>query len=244
MQVIFYLLKGIDPNCQRHVVFVDLLPYDGCLPLAVIEGSRGPPGILGVGGVQGYLTKEVSNGTLGCISVAWTSNQPEREAIKALVEQVVKENILRSLRLGGSNLRGASSVPPMKPQVFVVTQQPLALDETKFTYTKPLSDGTLPLKQTVLSSFASAPDSVQHQLQELVEAHNREFNQSGRPFKDNKRGADDTDEIQEEATAASLEGQAGVPQTMELLLQMFPHAEVVPGPPKLDIILVRNGGTE
>lgn len=228
--MLVYLLTGIDRKYQRHVVVADLLPYDGCLPLAVIELSRGPPGVESVGE------------TFSCVSVLWTSTQPEREAIKAHIEQVVKANILLSLRVGGSSLRGASSVPPIQPQT--ETHDLPALDENQFKYTKPLSDGTLPFKQTVLSSFANAPDDVQGQLKQFVDLHNSEVNQSGRPFKDNKRGADDTDEMQEEAMAASLEGQADVPQTKELLLEMFPHAEVLRGLNKLEIIMVKKGGTE
>lgn len=242
-QVIFYLLKGLEPNFQRHVVLVDLMPYDGWLQVAAIEGSRGFPRVLGAGGAQCRLQREVSNETLCCISLAWTSSQLEKESIVDLVAQIVKERLLLWLRLGGSNLRGATDVPPLKPQVQL--KQPLALDEKLFKYTKPLSDGTLPFRQTVLSTFAQMPGDVQCQLQEFVQKHNCEFNPSGRPYKDNKRGLNDTSEIQEEATAASLQCQAGLPQNMELLLQTLPHADVLPGlVAELEVVVVRNGGTE
>ena len=243
-QVIHSVLKGMHPSHQRNVILVDLLPYDGCLPLAAIEGiNEDDGGVPGVGGVLGaQKKKEVTNEALGCISAVWAFQPPEKLVLKTFIEGRIRGAIMQSLRSGGSKLRGADLVPPVKAMETVT--ESAVLDESKFKYTKPLSDGTLPIRQTVLSAFDEADPGIQSKLDQLVQVHNTEHNPSGRPFKDNKRGADDTDDIKAEAEAVSLAGQADVPQTKALLLEKFPGAPVLAGQAEFEYIVVRDGGIE
>lgn len=217
------------------------MPYDGTLPLAAIEGlHEDEGGVGGVGGVQ--KKKEVANEALGCISAVWAFQPSEKVVLKAFIEARIRGAIMQSLRSGGSKLRGAETVPPVKAMETVT--ESAVLEEAKFKYTKPLSDGTLPIRQTVLLGFDDSGAIVQGKLEQLVQAHNAEHNPSGRPFKDNKRGPDDTEDIVAEAEAVALAGQAEVPQTKALLLEKFPLAAVLAGSPDFEYIVVKDGRME
>jgi hypothetical protein len=203
-------------------------------------GVGGFGGVGGVGGVQ--KRKEVANEGLGCISAIWAFQPSEKVVLNTFIEGRIRAAIMQSLRSGGSKLRGAERVPPVKAMEAVT--QSAVLEEVKFKYTKPLSDGTLPFRQTVLSAFDDAGPDVQGKLDQFVQAHYGEHNPSGRPFKDNKRGPDDNEVIEAEAEAVAIAGQADVPQTKALLLEKFPSAAVLAGSPEFEYIVVKDGRME
>lgn len=220
------MLKNIKKS-PMHVLVVDLLPYDGTLALACATGLKvadsgdaeepalpALPGVSGVSRKKRRIEDEISVSSVGCISVLWAGGEEHIRLTKNHIHERITQSLLQSLRTGNSSLPAASEVPAVRSFDTFTTAVLPVLDESRFKHTRPLSDKTLPILQSVYDEFEDTDSGVKAEFEEFVKLHNVEWNRSCKPFNNRKRGLDDTETKDLDAEGAvNLAGQPGIPQT-------------------------------
>ena len=243
-QVLRSLLKNVVTNATNSVAVIDLIPYDASLPLMCLsglgevgpddsedQGVTGLTGVTGVSGVRGSRPDVPFVKHFACFSVLCFGKEEDRAETKTFIQKRVVEAARLAVRCGRSMLPGAEDIPAVRSlQSF--TAQPgtcQQLDESKFKHTKPLADFTLPVLQKSYDEFEDADQHLKASFAELIDKHDKEFNPSGRPWKDHTRPRGEDDSTEVEGEAVTLTGQPDVPQTKALLMETYPDAQILPG---------------
>ena len=214
------MLKNIQTSTHVHVIVVDLLPYDGTLPLACSTGLKVAPEEPEVTGVSGVARKkrriedDFPVSSVGCISVLWAGGDQHIETTKTFVKARIAQNLLMHLRTSTSALPAAANVPVIRSFDSFNSGVAPVLDESKFKHTKPLSDKSLPILQSVYDEFEEYDADVKNEFNIIVTQHNEIYNKSGKPYNNRKKDSnDDGQDISMDSDAVNLAGQAGIPQT-------------------------------
>ena len=256
MQVLRGLLKGVREGRTRTAYVVDLMPYDGTLPLAVSRGVPDDdidlPGITGHSGVPEAKRRKKDNARIdhiGCASVIWAgANRDEFKQVRDFISDRLEEDLKVGIRTGNSNLPEAAEVPPVRTlESFSNSTKVPELDESKFKHTKPLADLTLPVLQSVHDEIEEMEREIQLEFEELVSSHNREFNPSGRAFKDRPGMTDDKDPETAPADSVALVSGPDDPATKDDLIAKFgpENTIVLPGSSSgFEMVAVRDGQSD
>ena len=257
MQVLRGVLKGVCEGQTKTCVVVDLLPYDGTLPLAVSRGVSDDdgdlPGISGGPGIpDGKRRKKepfVKIDDMSCISILWAgTNKDEidlRQQVRVFVRDRLTEDMKVGIRTGTSTLPDAAEVPHFRPlDSFIAITRAPTLDAARFEHTKPLADLTLPILQTVHDEFDGYFPDICREFTEIVAQHNVEFNPSGRAFNGMQGVTNDEDPKMSPADSVALVSGPNDPVTKEDVIAKFglEHTVVLPGSsPDFEMIAVRDG---
>ena len=192
-KVLAALLKGIDIGTQSGCMVVDLIPYDASLGSATMSLRRE------VGGLP----------NMGCMSMIWVGTESDRLAVNEFIDRTTRCNLSMQMKKGESGVQGAAELGPERDAASFGTERPV-LDEKKFKYTRPMSDGTLRLHQILYTKWAD-DDRFKEQFDKLAAGHNEHFNLSGVPYKAaNKRTADKYS-LRDHSDAVNLSGVPGAP---------------------------------
>ena len=228
MQVLRGVLKGVCEGQTKTCVVVDLLPYDGTLPLAVSRGVSDDdgdlPGISGGPGIpDGKRRKKepfVKIDDMSCISILWAgTNKDEidlRQQVRVFVRDRLTEDMKVGIRTGTSTLPDAAEVPHFRPlDSFIAITRAPTLDAARFEHTKPLADLTLPILQTVHDEFDGYFPDICREFKEIVAQHNVEFNPSGGAFNGMQGVTNDEDPKMSPADSVALVSGPNDPVTKE-----------------------------
>ena len=236
---------------------VDLLPYDGTLPLALSRGvpddDSDLPGISGGPGVPDAKRRKKESFAkidhIGCISVLWAgANKDDFKHVRAFIIDRLEEAMKVGIRTGTSTLPEAADVPPFRPldSFTAITKAPV-LDATSFKHTKPLADLTLPVLQSVHDEFEDTLPEIATSFEEIVARHNAEFNPSGRAFKDRPGMKDDKAPKMVPADLVALVSASDDPATKEDIIAKFgpDNTVVLPGSSSgFEMVAVRDGQSD
>ena len=180
------LFRGLPGLTSAHVAaIVDLLPYDGSLPRAVMEVARHQTGLP----------------IMRCGSIVWTGPIPNRSAFESFLSTDARNHMYQLSKDSHYNVPGMGILP----EVPVEGQKPTFREE-HFKITKPQSDLTLPVRQSILDEWeAEDQERVEYRtaLRQLIQEHNKEWNPSGVPWKV-KRPMEEDSQSRAEADAVTL----------------------------------------
>ena len=256
MQVLRGLFKGMRDGRIRSAYVIDLMPYDGTLPLAV---SRGIPeeefDVTGISGISGApeakrrKKESVKIENIGCLSLLWAgANKDECKQVREFIRDRLEEDMKVGIRTGCSSLPEASEVPPVRTlESFSTATQAPELDESKFKHTKPLADCTLPVLQSIHDEVEDMEREIRQEFESIVSLHNREFNPSGRAFKDRPGRDDDKDPETAPADSVALVTGPDDPTTKDAIIAKFgpDNTVVLPGSSSgFELVAVRDGQSD
>jgi len=256
MQVLRGLFKGMRDGRIRSAYVIDLLPYDGTLPLAVSRGIPDEEGDLtGIAGISGgpeakrRKKASVKIDHIGCLSVLWAgANKDECKQVREFISDRVEEDLKIGIRTGNSSLPEASEVPPIRTlESFASATKAPELDESKFKHTKSLADSLLPVMQSVHDEMEEMEREIWAEFEAIVSEHNREFNPSGRAFRDRPGRDDDKDPEAAPADSVALVTGPDDPATKEDIIAKFgpDNAVVLPGSSSgFELAAVRDGQSD
>lgn len=190
------LFRGLPGLTSAHVAaIIDVVPYDGSLPRAVMEAARHQLGLP----------------VMRCGSIVWTGTLPNRSIIESFLSTDTRNHMYQLSKDSKYNVPGMGNLPSTPVDE---GQQP-TLREEHYKLTKPQNDLTLPLRQSVLDEW-EAEERVEYRnsVRQLVQEHDKEWNPSGVPWK-LKRPLEEDSQSNVEAAAVTLPGAS---ETKESLL--------------------------
>jgi hypothetical protein len=186
---------------------VDLLPYDASLGEATVQ-LRSEEGFISIG---------------GCLSAIWVGNVADKCATAEWITKSTISILSADVTSGRSSVPGADGVGVARDVASFGAAKPV-LDLDKFKHSRPMSDGTLRLFQSLHTLWGEDPQ-FKIQFDALANSHNSKFNPSGVPFKENHKRTADEMGSHDDSAAVSLSGEPGVPTTKAAVLEA--HSDIV-----------------
>ena len=222
-KVLARLFEGVHIGRQGCMI-VDLVPYDGTVGEAVVE----------------LRSEEGSPSTMGCMSAIWAGSTDDKASIATYVTKFTKQALFQAVTSLDAGVPGATNIGPERDLSFFGSLKPL-LDDAKFNNTRPMTDGTLRLLQSVHIQWGD-DQHYKTQFDTLANSHNSKFNPGGVPFKtSNKRTADEMGSS-DDSKAVSLAGVPGVPITKDLVLEAHPDiVQIIGSSPSFELLVSKDG---
>jgi len=170
----------------------------------------------------------------------WVGGDADKAAVQDFVIRTTKCNLSLQMKKGQSTVPGAIELGPERDSRSFGTQKP-ELPDAKFRYTRPMSDGTLRLLQSVHTQWGE-DDRFRAEFDVIAAGHNKLYNISGVPFKAaNKRQADKYS-CQDDPKAVNLSGVPGVPLDKTEVMARHPEAVVLMGiSSSFELIISKDG---
>ena len=190
---------GMGTNSKHIAVWLDLLPYDGHLPMSCISRS----------GVQVTVSP-----TEFCASFVWANPAADNKAIENFIEKLVMSHLKTQCTSKAYCITGAPDLAGAASGVAAGSRTSPTYNEGTFKLTKPMADRTLPVRKSLIDKWLApgVPSSLKDEFRAVVTKHDSEFNASGIAWvgdQDTKRKA--TDELAG-ANATTLAPHDGCPK--------------------------------
>ena len=190
---------GMGTNSKHIAVWLDLLPYDGHLPMSCISRS----------GVQVTLLP-----TEFCASFVWANPSADNKAIENFIDKLVMSHLKTQCTSKAFCITGAPDLAGAASGVAAGSRTSPTYNEGTFKLTKPMADRTLPVRKSLIDKWLApgVPSSLKDEFRAIVTKHDSEFNASGIAWvgdQDTKRKA--TDELAG-ANATTLAPHDGCPK--------------------------------
>lgn len=200
------LFSGV--NIGRYgCMVVDLLPYDASVGEATVQ----------------LRSEEGFTPSIGCLSAVWVGIVSDKSAIADWITKSTMSVLCADVTSDRSSVPGADHVGAARDMASFGAAKPV-LDLDKFKHSRPMSDGTLRLLQSL--HFLWGEDPVfKVQFDALANSHNIKFNPSGVPFKENNKRTAEEMGSSDDSAAVSLSGEPGVPTTKAAVMEA--HSDVV-----------------
>lgn len=161
------LWLGMGLSCEAGACWIDLIGYDHCLSLAIMNRAGSPD----------------SSSPVEMVGTTVTGFGPAGKQ----VEEFIESRIYNKLR---SKCEEKSYVLPGAPDLAATTNSSKIFvkptyNESDFAVTKPLADETLPVRSCIVDKWgvsSGVPASLADTFQAELIKHNATHNKSGRPY--------------------------------------------------------------
>lgn len=161
------LWVGMGLNAKHLAIWLDVLPYDGHLPMSCVSRS----GVL--------VAREPSE---ACVSIVWSSTASDNKAIEGFVDKRLRSFIRTQCTKGVYKIPGAPDITNTSVNQPVGTSP--SYNEAAFKLTKPMADQTLPLRKDFVDKWLApgVPEALKDEFRSVLLKHDTEFNKSGVAF--------------------------------------------------------------
>ena len=195
------LWKGMGLTGKAAAVWIDIMPYDGSLPIAVMSRSS----VLGVSQPREMVG-----------SLYWLGDSGRKLAISKYIEKLVLNTMKVKCMSKEYLIDGAPDISAASAPAATTRRVAPTYDEATFKISKPMADKSLPLRKSWVDKWTGTdvPENFRDLFKAAAVTHNAKYNKNGVPYAGEvmKRKAE---EQPKEANAVMLKPEADDPTTIE-----------------------------
>ena len=161
------LWSGMNLTPKNKAAWLDAIPYDAMLPLAVLSRS-GVPSI--------EQPREM------VASFLWHGNTADKKAMENYITKTIRNKLKAKCKGKEFTIQGAPDIS--EPSSGVQVRVPPTYDEKHFTLTKPMADKSLPCRKTFVDKWAGndVPQKFKDLFKAMLIKHDSKHNKSSIPY--------------------------------------------------------------
>ena len=161
------LWMGMTLSPKNTAAWLDGLPYDATLPLAVLQRS----------GVQSFIHPREM-----VASLLWHGSTADKKAMESYLTKTIRNKLKSKCKAKEFTIPGAPDISDSSSGVEVKVAP--AYNEKNFILTKPMADKSLPLRKTFVDKWSGSdvPQKFKDLFKALLIKHDAKYNKCGIPF--------------------------------------------------------------
>ncbi len=162
------LWTGMGLSPKAAAAWLDAVPYDGTLPIAVMSRSGVP---------ETTFPREM------VASFLWLGDSGRKQSMNKHLEKVVINSLKSKCMAKEYSIEGAPDISTTSTSV-VPTKMAPTYDENTFKITKPMADKSLPLRKSFVDKWSASdvPENFRDFCKAASIRHNAKYNKSAIPY--------------------------------------------------------------
>ena len=161
------LWNGMNLTPKNTAAWLDALPYDATLPLAVLAGSGVP---------------SVTQPREMVASFLWHGSTADKKAMENYITKTIRNKLKSKCKAKEFTIPGAPDISDASSGV--QARSPPTYDEKHFNLTKPMADKSLPCRKTFVDKWSGSdvPEKFKDLFKAMLIKHDSTHNKSSIPY--------------------------------------------------------------